>query len=769
MVALLLAGMGIGWADLPNPMLQTIYPPGGKAGSSVDVRIAGSDLDEPEQLRFSHPGIQAKAVMLPADEFWPEPRLSPGNFVVTIGEDVPPGLYDARVLGRFGFSTPRIFQVSAAEGPSEVIKPAGGQTPETAIDLQLDQVVTGKAEAGLAAYYRMQLKPNQRLVVHCWSSRLDSPMDPSLVLLNEEGREIASSQNVFEADPMLDVRVSGGVYHIKVHDSLFRSGNDYVYRLVASTQPFIQAVYPLAGAPGSKQEFLLLGKNLPEEGKSAAAQLFAREGFDGMNLELTLPQKPELPGLNGLRPFSRFTDVASLQIPGSNVIPVGLTNGPVVTDPAKEVPVPGEAQGIFGFAGKMDRWRFQAKKGQAYTLEVIADRQGIPLDPEIVLVQVLEEEDGSDRLKMVARADDPSSIVTVLGFDARTRDPKIEFKAPADGLYEVMVTDHSGLYGPCLGYRLVLQPATPDFELLAVKDRSLSDGKEAYPASVQLRPGEVTAIRVLAPRSGGFTDAIQLSAKGLPEGVVSAPSTIWTEDSEGYLWLRAEAEVKDWAGEIEIVGVSGELERKARYGTLRWGAKDAGKERLKSRLCAGMPLQVTTLDPALVTLAPVEDKLWEVELGGQLEVPYKLTRHPSVKGDLTLQPMELPGFRKPPVIKLKDKDLEGTAKISFAATKDNKPFPGTGVFVWKISGTASYEANPQAVERLTAWKTSMDKKLTALRESGADEEVKQGETAAKQLEAMLKTAKNRAKAQDVNFVTYSNPVRLQIQPAAEKK
>src|SRR5882724_7718414 len=87
------------WAvELPVIRLDTVFPPGGKAGSEVDVAITGADLDEAKELHFSNPGITAK----PKDK----------RFAVKIAPNVRPGIYDVRVAGLLGISNPRAFVVS---------------------------------------------------------------------------------------------------------------------------------------------------------------------------------------------------------------------------------------------------------------------------------------------------------------------------------------------------------------------------------------------------------------------------------------------------------------------------------------------------------------------------------------------------------------------------------------------------------------------------------------------------------------------------------
>ena len=43
-------------AQLPTTQLTSIFPAGGKQGASVDVTVAGADLDDCSQLKFNQYG-----------------------------------------------------------------------------------------------------------------------------------------------------------------------------------------------------------------------------------------------------------------------------------------------------------------------------------------------------------------------------------------------------------------------------------------------------------------------------------------------------------------------------------------------------------------------------------------------------------------------------------------------------------------------------------------------------------------------------------------
>src|SRR5688572_2604273 len=87
------------YGQLPTARLLTVFPPGARAGSTTEVAIAGIDLDDAAAIVFSHPGITSQPKLNPPTEL-PEPD----KFLVTINGEVPPGTYETRVTGRYGFT-----------------------------------------------------------------------------------------------------------------------------------------------------------------------------------------------------------------------------------------------------------------------------------------------------------------------------------------------------------------------------------------------------------------------------------------------------------------------------------------------------------------------------------------------------------------------------------------------------------------------------------------------------------------------------------------
>jgi hypothetical protein len=87
---------------LPAPRLLTTMPMGGQVGTTFDVTITGDNLENADELRFSHPGITAT----PKLDANGQPIAN--QFAVTITADCPAGLHEARLMTRLGVSSCRI-------------------------------------------------------------------------------------------------------------------------------------------------------------------------------------------------------------------------------------------------------------------------------------------------------------------------------------------------------------------------------------------------------------------------------------------------------------------------------------------------------------------------------------------------------------------------------------------------------------------------------------------------------------------------------------
>ena len=185
--------------ELPAIQLTTVFPPGAKAGSEVEVGITGIELEETAAMRFSHPGITAK-------------MKAANRFVITVAPDVPPCIYDARITGLSGISNPRAFVVG---DQTEIVKTKANITPADAVELPPGAVFSGSATAASNDYFKFTAKKGQRLLVECLAPEIDSRMRPVLAVTDPSGQELEVSRK----GGLVDFTApADGLYLVKLSD-----------------------------------------------------------------------------------------------------------------------------------------------------------------------------------------------------------------------------------------------------------------------------------------------------------------------------------------------------------------------------------------------------------------------------------------------------------------------------------------------------------------------------------------------------------------------
>ena len=204
-------------AAAPNPVITTAWPAGGRAGSTVNVTLTGSNIDKQTELRSTAPGLRAE--FLGSDK-------SP-HFRITVPKSTPPGLYEIRVVGPSGVSTPRTFQIGNRR---EVTEKEPNSTPETSNAIPIDSIVHGRIlEAGDQDCYRFSATRGQRVVLECWAERIDSALHPVLQLFDSAGHLLKVSRGYYGIDPLIDFRVPvDGNYIVRLHDLTYTGGANHI-------------------------------------------------------------------------------------------------------------------------------------------------------------------------------------------------------------------------------------------------------------------------------------------------------------------------------------------------------------------------------------------------------------------------------------------------------------------------------------------------------------------------------------------------------------
>lgn len=781
--------------ELPLIRLDTIFPPGGQIGGKVEVIVSGGDLDQLRRLSFSHPGISAERKIAESGS-----GVVERTFVVTIGDETPPGVYEARVTGRFGISNPRAFAVGALK---EEVEEGGNKGFDAANDIPLDTEINGRADANFPDYFKFTAKLGSRLLIQCMTERIDSRMNPVLLLHDSERRELNRSRQ----GDLLDFTVpKNGEYFLKLHDFVHGGGDGHVYRLRVSTGPHIDFVFPPAGRPGSKGSYVLHGRNLPNSSPSSYS--VNGKALEQLSVEIELPENdgdqrpapaapvdPPASGLDGFvyRLIMR-TDGGERRV--SNPVFLGFASEPIVLeeepnntgDAANSISIPSEFVGQFYPPGDRDWISFEAVKGDVFWVEIISQRLGLPTNPFVVVHRVHKNDNGEEKISDVKELYDSDRNIGGREFDTRSRDPVWRFPVKDSGSYRIQIRDlfYHSKSDARLVYRVSIRKETPDFELVAMSVAPDVPGKnEAMQWTPFLRKGDSVPVRVFAMRHHNFDGEITVCAEGLPEGVVCDPEVISKGESSVSIVLTAVDDASGWIGPLRVVGRGRigeeEVTREAKGASVVWSVADYNNESVTSRMTGDFAIGVSEDEVAPLSLRSSSEDVWESWVGGTLEIPIDVIRRGELKGDVKVDALGKSPLNKVKEIQVKSDSENSTLKLDFASLKISA---GEHSFYLRGQTKGKYRrASTEQMKALEAEVKSAEAAVMVAEKESSElaERVKNaredstGSAISKRLEATnrqkeqvvavlteAKEALKRVEPVDTSMTAFSPPIRLRI-------
>ncbi len=719
-------------AQLPVVTLSAFSPSGGQVGSSLELTLTGlTDGDGVDRLLFSHPGIKAVQVQQPSAALAGRNLPVANKFTVTIGSDVPPGVYDVRAVGTFGVSNPRAFAVDQWK---QAAKPAGNQSADKAAVIELGTVVDGTTAANTSDWFRFAAKKGQRVLIDVAAQRLDSKLDATLVVYDARLRELAGSRDVNRRDPLVDLVIpADGDYLVKLYDFTYGGGADYGYRMVVHDGPYIDFVFPPSVKAGTKNKLAVFGRNLPGGKPTAGVEVQGRP-LERIDIELDVPGE-EATDRRATPTFAAasemFVDGREYRLKSS----AGRTNGVLLGyatealvaeqepndggDQNQAVAVPCEIVGQFLKRGDLDAFAFDAKKGDVLSIDVVSQRMGFKADPVVLVQQGTASADGKLAWGDLKELDDEAKNVGGLMLDAATNDPGYTFTAPGDGKYRIVVRD---LYGdtrgdPRLIYRLIVRKPRPDYRLAVCLNtqagvKNANDGREFKPGGLLLRGGEVAMFSVMASRRDGFAGPIHVRCEGLPAGVTSADTVIPAGQDSAPLAIAAAEGAAKWCGPIRVTGraqIDGkEVAHLARTPAIT--APGAQKKSAEARLAQDLMLCVSAAEQAPTTVLVGEGKSIDAAKGAKVEIPVRVTRRGDFKEPLTLNAVGLPANVKAANLVIAADAKEGKLVVETAA---NAPLGEFSLYL-NAQTKINYVRDKSGADEALKTKQEMEKNVAAL-------------------------------------------------------
>jgi hypothetical protein len=495
------------------PVASYIFPAGGQRGRAVAVRVGGLNLHQSCGFEMLGAGVTVTPRLHRTRTVWFEGPLLPLPDSQQ-AEDYPKDMAGTVQIAADATPGVRHWRLWTAQGATPALKFVVGELPEV-VEEEIDgDPVPVEVHPPVTINGRIFPRENvdvwtfaaargQTFTCAVDAARLGSPLDARLEVRGPDGRRLAE-QDAQGADPRLRFTApADGVYQVRIHDTSYRGGQAYVYRLTITGDPWVDRAYPLGGRRGCSTKFELTGQGLPAEPVSIA-----------------------LPA-SGPPDYAHRLDVAGKQ---TNPFLLDLDDLPeyLKAEPQEPVALPAMLNGRIGKPGEVDTWAVRARKGQVYDLDLRAARLGSHLQGVVSVSDAAGKE--------LARADAVAS---------GQPDPSLRFTAPADGTFLVRIAERfRGRGGPAFAYRLRIAPPSPqrDFRLHLAAD------------TVTLGRGAQAKLKVAAERFGGFADPIALTVEGLPPGVTAAPVTVPAGQGGAEITLKADPAARITAGRLTLRG-----------------------------------------------------------------------------------------------------------------------------------------------------------------------------------------------------------------------
>jgi hypothetical protein len=350
----------------------------------------------------------------------------------------------------------------------------------------------------------MRADEGQRISVEVEAVRLGTmhfsqgDADLSVRILDDQGKVVAKCDDtaMFVQDPMVSVLAPHtGNYYIEISQQMYERPNQVWYRAHIGNFTRPTGIYPAGGQSGERLSVKILGD--PKGERTETITLPKAAGL----VDYYPGQKNEQPPSPNMLRVSAYPNVLK-------------TEGP---DPTPVPALPVALNGVYAKSGSVDEFKFTAKKGESWRVQVFARTIGSPMDPKFT---IRNAKGGgaivaADDVKL-ADLGQPSNRGTWHIKDML--DPVAIFKAPADGEYILGISDTRGMAAPDMIYRVEIEPVrdmiythitSPDaYQIPRVTGMIIPQGSQW-----------TLTLQVAQAPGNSYKGDLEIEAVGLPKGV----------------------------------------------------------------------------------------------------------------------------------------------------------------------------------------------------------------------------------------------------------
>ena len=483
-----------------RPQIGYVYPPGGRAGTTVDVKLGSYDWTPDMQVFVHDPRVKieltglAGEFILTPPPYWfgskagiaqpPLAREVPAQ--ITIPSDIPPGPIRWQVANANGGSNVGSFMVGDL---AEFMEP---EKHAATLDVpNLPIVISGRISK-ITESDNYRFKTTTAGLVTCrLDDRLGQPFAGMLSVRDANGTLLAdAADTIGRGAVVMFAALADSTYTIQVRDIDFAGDRGYVYRMTIEQGPRVVATLPCVLSRGQTTPVEIIGWGV---------------ATGSLQLE-SITQSVSVPANARGEDYSYIFGTSASQARATILLSEESDSlEPDSNEPTqRQLAVPTALSGVLdsldaGIQMPLDRYTVAARKGDSLRFQVEAARLNSPVDPSIVVLSAAGKE--------LARNDDLTDTV----------DAAVVFAVPEDGVYEIHVSDYSGA-----------RPSRASvYRLLIENLESVGDFTLQAPDTLDVPIGGKAQLVVKTARRGTWDEPILLKIENLPTGasVTESPTT----------------------------------------------------------------------------------------------------------------------------------------------------------------------------------------------------------------------------------------------------
>ena len=463
-----------------SPRVTHLYPSGGQRGAEIEVTCSGSNLEDAKGMLFDTPGFEVTALTAEKNRFKAKIKVAP---------DVRLGEHTFRVTTASGLADLRLFYVTPFPMVEEPVKKPTDPNPDKPLHIELGTTVYGHTPLENQDHFEVDAKKGQRITAEVVGARLQTQniYDPAVTIAKADGTLLANVDDCAfsRQDPVASIIApEDGKYIVTIKDATNSGPGECHYLMSIGSFARPLSVYPLGGKAGEQLKVQLLG-----------------DPAGPIEKTITLPAEPT-------DRFAVFTE-QDQPAPTPNIIRVSSFDSVNEVEPNNDIAhattapptLPIAFNGIIQEKGDIDFFKFTAKKGQAYDLNVYARQLRSPLDSVLTIYDA--------KGNRIQQNDDDGQP-----------DSHLRWNAPADGDFYLSVKDQLDRGGPLFTYRVEVKPVEPRM-LAWLPEIVINSSQERRAIVVPKGNRYASLVRVKREDVGGD---VQVTPQDLPPGVKADPA-----------------------------------------------------------------------------------------------------------------------------------------------------------------------------------------------------------------------------------------------------